>query len=263
MTKKPSISCRGLELRREGRAVLTLERWDVHPGERWVVMGPNGCGKSTLAMAALGRLHPWDGSIEILGRVSGQDEIVSLRSRIGFSGDALEPLVEPVVTALELVSTGFVGTLGLRFDRPSPGQTRKAKAELESWGLAEHMDRPLGKLSLGQRRRAWLARALAGDPRLLILDEPCAGLDPRAREDLVDHLESLSVRRPDLPIVLVTHHLEEIPAGFSRVLLLRDGKALAQGEIGSVLRSEDFSSLFGPGFQVRKHRGRWSLLRRD
>ncbi|MBK8801500.1 MAG: ATP-binding cassette domain-containing protein [Fibrobacteres bacterium] len=262
MTPAPAILCRDLELRRDGATVLTLAQWTVRPGERWVVMGPNGCGKSSLALAALGRLHPWEGTIEILGQVSGRDEILSLRSRIGFSGDSLEPLIEPRVSAKELVETGFVGTLGMRFDRPTRMQQRKAGAELEAWGLADHRNRPLGKLSLGQRRRAWLARALAGEPDLLILDEPCAGLDPRAREDLLEHLEALAKRRPELPVVLVTHHLEEIPPCFGNVLLLSNATALAQGALDPILRSDAFQAMFGAGFKACKRSGRWTLVRR-
>jgi len=258
---RPAIVCKDLELRRDGRQVLSVPDWSVRQGERWIVMGPNGCGKSSLGLALLGRLHPWDGSIEILGRRSGEDEILSLRTRIGFSGDALEPLVGREVAAGELVETGFVGTLGLRFERPSRAQKSRAKEELASWGLTEFVKRPLGTLSLGQRRRAWLARALAPEPDLLVLDEPCAGLDPAAREDLIDHLEALAKRRPELPIVLVTHHVEEIPPGFTHALLLADGQTKKHGPLRTVLSTSCLEVLFQRPFRIRWKSGRASLER--
>lgn len=261
MTPAHVVDCRDLELRRDGIRVLSLPRWTVERGERWVVMGPNGCGKSTLALALLGRIHPWDGSIEILGRKSGEDEIFSLRTRIGFSGDALEPLVDPTVTARELVETGFVGTLGRRFARASRIQREQASAELATWGLGGLEDRPLRNLSLGQRRRAWLARALAPTPDLLVLDEPCAGLDPCAREDLVDHLDRLATRSPKLPIVLVTHHVEEIPSSFSHALALADGQMKKHGPIRTVLDNECLRDLFPRGFKIRWASGRARLFR--
>lgn len=262
MTRASVVECRDLELRRDGTPVLFLEEWSVRRGQRWVVMGPNGCGKSSLALAILGRLAPWEGSVEILGRKSGEDEILSLRTRIGFSGDALEPLVDPTVTARELVETGFVGTLGLRFARPSRLQREQAAAELATWGLAGMEDRPLRNLSLGQRRRAWLARALAPTPDLLVLDEPCAGLDPCAREDLVDHLDRLAARSPALPIVLVTHHVEEIPASFTHALALAGGRTKKHGPIRTVLDNECLADLFPRGFRIRWSSGRARLLRR-
>jgi len=255
----PPVECRDLELRRDGLPVLQLPSWTVRPGERWVVLGPNGCGKTSLVLALLGRLHPWDGEISILGLVPGDDDIQPLRTRVGFCGDALEPLVETSTTCLELVSTGFVGTLGARFDRPDRSQMSRSVRELASWGLNGLESRPIGRLSLGQRRRAWLARALAPEPELLILDEPCAGLDPAARQDLVDHLDALALRRPSLPIVLVTHHVEEIPASFTHALLLAEGGILAQGDLPRTLDSATLSRMFGRAFTLIRHRGRMRL----
>lgn len=255
------VACENLEIRRDGRQVLSVPRWTVREGERWILMGPNGCGKSSLALAILGRLHPWEGSIEILGRRSGLDEILSLRTRIGFSGDALEPLVGREVTVSGLVETGFVGTLGLRFERPTRAQKSRAKEELAAWGLTDFAKRPLGTLSLGQRRRAWLARALAPEPDLLVLDEPCAGLDPAAREDLIDHLEALANRRPTLPIVLVTHHVEEIPPGFTHALVLSDGQTKKHGPLRTVLSNSCLEVLFQRPFRICWNSGRASLQR--
>jgi iron complex transport system ATP-binding protein len=253
------VDCRDLELRRDGLPVLEMDYWRVRPGERWVVLGPNGCGKTSLVLALLGRLHPWSGEISILGLVPGDDDIQPLRTRVGFCGDALEPLVDATTTCLELVSTGFVGTLGARFDRPDRKQMSRSRRELAAWGLKGLESRPLGRLSLGQRRRAWLSRALAPEPELLILDEPCAGLDPAAREDLVEHLDALAIRRPDLPIVLVTHHVEEIPASFTHALLLAGGRVLSQGDLHRTLDAKALAKLFGRTFALVRNRGRLRL----
>ena len=255
----PPIVCSQLELRRDGLPVLNLCDWSVQAGERWVVLEPNGCGKTSLVLALLGRLHPWEGHVSILGLTIGDNDIQPLRTRIGFCGDALEPLIDAGTSCLELVSTAFVGTLGARFEQPSRGQLTRSRKELSNWGLAGFESRSLHRLSLGQRRRAWLARALAPEPELLILDEPCAGLDPAAREDLVEHLEALSARRPDLPIILVTHHVEEIPPSFTHALLLKDGQFLSKGPLAQTLTESSLERMFGRPFHLRRCGGRLRL----
>lgn len=253
------VVCSELELRRDGVPVLNLNDWSVRAGERWVVLGPNGCGKTSLVLALLGRLHPWAGCVSILGLTLGNDDIQPLRTRIGFCGDALEPLVDARTTCLELVSTAFVGTLGARFDRPTRKQVARSKSELSDWGLGGLERRSLQRLSLGQRRRAWLARALAPEPELLILDEPCVGLDPAAREDLLEHLEALSTRRPELPVVLVTHHVEEIPPSFTHALLLAGGQLLSKGPLERTLTSSSLQRMFHRPFRLRRKDGRLQL----
>ena len=256
----PVVTCTDLEIRREAVPVLSIPSWSVLPGERWVVLGANGCGKTSLVLSVLGRLPPWDGRIEVLGLRAGRDAILPLRTKVAFSGDALDPLVDPSISCQELASTGFVGSLGIKFDRPSKAQVARARRELRDWGLAGFEKRPLGRLSMGQRRRAWLARALAPRPQLLVLDEPCAGLDPCAREDLVAHLDRLALRRPELPMVLVTHHLEEIPARFTHALLLKDGEIFAQGPLGRVLTRRRLSELYDRPVSVLRRGGRLRML---
>jgi len=257
---RPALEARALELRRDGRPVVGPLDWKVLAGERWIVMGPNGCGKSTLTQSLQGRLHPWDGHLSILGIRLGETPLQSLWKRVGFAGDTLERLVDPSTTLLEYVATASVGTVGVRFARPSPAAKTAARRELDFWGLTDLVDRPLSQTSLGQRRKAHIARALAPEPELLVLDEPFAGLDPVARHDLLRRVEDWSREHRDLPVVLVTHHVEEIPGTATHLLLLGpDGRSVSQGPLRRTLRSADLSRAFGRTLRLAGRPGHWSL----
>lgn len=255
-----AIEARALELRREGNHVLGPLDWTVRPGERWIVMGPNGCGKSTLTQALQGRLHPWEGYLSILGIGIGDVPLQSLWHRVGFAGDTLERLIDPGTTLLDYVATSSLGTVGVRFARPGRKLKERALRELAAWGIEELAGRALQRVSLGQRRMAHIARALAPDPELLILDEPFAGLDPVARHGLLRRIETWSGANPATPFVLVTHHVEEIPSTATHLLLLGpDGTAVAQGPIRSVLRSATLRASFAHDMRLRGSPGRWTL----
>lgn len=256
-----AIDARALELRRDGnRPVLGPLDWSVESGQRWIVMGPNGCGKSTLTLALQGRLHPWSGHLSILGIGIGDAPLQDLWRRVGFAGDTMERLVDPAMTLLEYVETAPLGTVGVRFKRPTRAHRDRAMRELAAWGIDELATRTFHEISLGQRRIVHIARSLAADPALLVLDEPFAGLDPVARHALLRRLETWSAVNPNLPCVLVTHHVEEIPSTATHMLLLgADGRAVASGPIREVLRSSTLEATFLAPVHLRGAPGRWRL----
>lgn len=256
----PVLVARNVELRREGKRVLERLCWEVLPGERWTILGPNGCGKTSLSLAIQGRLFPWKGTLEVLGIRYGRDPLFDLWARVGFAGEALDPLVEPRTTILELVASAHSGCLGVNYARPDRESRCAAREELAFWGIESIKARPYHRVSQGQRRRCQIARALAADPDLLVLDEPFAGLDPAATEELIERLEALARERPKIAILLVTHRIDEIPRGFDRTLLLRDGRIFGCGPSGETLTDRKISTTFSRPFRIHRIDGRSFLI---
>jgi iron complex transport system ATP-binding protein len=243
---------------RGGANLLHEISWSVELDERWVVLGPNGAGKTTLLNLASARLHPTRGTVTVLGERLGRVDLSELRTRVGLSTVALHdriPADERVQDVVVTASWGVVGRFRERYDDLDVG---RARALLEQMGVASLAERTYGTLSEGERKRVQIARALMTDPELLLLDEPAAGLDLGGREDLVRRLAELAAD-PDAPaLVLVTHHVEEIPPGFSHALLLREGTVVAQGLVGETITSENLSKTFGLPLLVTTSGGRFT-----
>ena len=229
----------------------------VRPDERWVVLGPNGCGKTSLLRLLSFQRAPHEGRVTILGNTYGTVDIRESRHRIGFASSALLQVLRPVLTAREVVVTGIDAALEPWWNTYSDEQYARAEALLGFVGCADHVDQPIGTLSEGERKRLLIARLLMADPELLLLDEPCAGLDLGGREALVALLGELA-RDGDRPMVMVTHHLEEIAPGFPHALLLRAGRPVAQGEIADAISSESVSEAFGVAVVVESAGGRFT-----
>lgn len=253
-----------MTVRRAGRTILGPLDWVVRDGERWVVLGPNGSGKTTLLSVASMNLWPTTGTVEVLGERYGRTDARELRRRVGFAGSAIEAAMRTDLTPATLIMTARHGAFEPWWHVYDDADRDRARQLGERMGLADHLEQAFGTLSAGERRRTSIARALMPDPDVLILDEPMASLDLAARERLLADLESLA-REPRLrAIVLVSHHLEEIPPGFSQALVLRDGRALAAGPSASVLRDDVLSEAFGMPLRVEGRDGRWTArLRRD
>ncbi|GAA2348284.1 ABC transporter ATP-binding protein [Dactylosporangium salmoneum] len=217
--------------------------WQVELDERWVILGPNGAGKTTLLNLAGARMYPTRGSVTVLGERLGRTNIAELKPRIGFSSNGLVlPAEETARDIVVTASWAVVGRFRERYDRMDEA---RAMALLDQLGVAGLADRLYGTLSEGERKRVQIARALMTDPELLLLDEPSAGLDLGAREDLVRRLAGLAAD-PDAPaLVLVTHHVEEIPPGFTHAMLMRDGGVVAQGLLRDTITAENLSKTFG------------------
>ena len=248
----------GVSVRRSGRTILGPIDWTVGAGERWVVIGPNGSGKTTLAQVASTYLWPTTGVVDVLGETIGRVDARELRRRIGYAGAGLEVAIDPDLTALDVVVTARHAALGPWWHTFSDEEHRRARRLLDEIGAGELSDRPFGLLSTGERRRVQIARALMPDPDLLILDEPGSSLDLGARETLVRDLARLADRPRPAAIVLVTHHLEEIPGGFESALVLGGGRAVAAGPIRDTLTGPDLSAAFGMPIEVGFRAGRFS-----
>ena len=253
----------GVTIRRGSSILLDDVDWRVGEDERWVVLGPNGAGKTTLVQVAAAQIHPSAGVAGILGEVMGAVDVFELRPRIGYTSAAVAeriPRDERVGDVVVSASYAVVGRWRERYDDLDHDRARDLLVEV---GAAHLVDRTFGTLSEGERKRVQIARSLMADPELLILDEPAAGLDLGGREDLVLTLSTLA-RDPLSPAtILVSHHVEEIPPGFTHALFLRQGRVVAQGPVADVLTEQVLSETFGMPLRLSTDDGRYSARRRS
>lgn len=256
------IELQDVTVRRAGRAILGPIDWHINAGERWVVLGPNGCGKTTLLSVASMNLWPTTGIVDVLGERYGRTDARELRRRVGFAGSVIEAAMRNDLTPEILIMTARHGAFEPWWHVYDPADHDRARMLAERLGLGGHLDQRFGTLSSGERRRVSIARALMPDPDVLILDEPMAGLDLAARELLMADLASLARESRLAALILVSHHLEEIPAGFGHALVMAHGQALAAGPIHDVLRDDVLSDAFGLPLTVEAHDGRWTARMR-
>jgi iron complex transport system ATP-binding protein len=252
------LDLQGVTVRRGTTIILDALDWQVEEGERWIVLGPNGAGKTTLMQIASARMHPTAGTAKILDETLGRVDVFELRPRVGLASAALAEQIPGGELVRDVVVTAAYGVTGRWRERYEDLDTERAIELLRAFDVDALADRLYGTLSEGERKRVQIARALMTDPELLILDEPGAGLDLGGREELVGALSELAADPASPVLVLVTHHVEEIPPGFTHMLLLgAHGTVQAAGPLEDVLTSENLSAAFGTDLLVAHGGGRW------
>jgi iron complex transport system ATP-binding protein len=252
-----ALALRDVGLVRDGRPILTDIDWQVRSDERWVVLGANGSGKTTLLRIASLWLHPSTGDVTVLGETLGRTDVRTLRARIGLSSQAFADLLRADLRVLDAVVTAKHAALEPWWHSYSEADHAHARVVLDRVGVVHLAERTFGSLSSGERQRVQLARTLFSDPGLLLLDEPTAGLDLGGREDLVGRLAGLAADPATPPTVLVTHHVEEIPHGFTHLLLLRQGRTLAAGPLTVTLTEANLSTCFDLDLRLASEGGRY------
>lgn len=254
----PVLSVQGLKVRREGVEILKGVELDVRKGEHWVILGPNGCGKTSLLLSITGYLMPSAGSISVLGSVYGRTDWRELRRSIGIVSSAIRQQIEPGEIAIDLVASGRDAVLNMW--RPLKKAERHIAMDwLQEMGVEHLARREWRCFSAGERQRLLIARALMAAPRVLILDEACAGLDPIARERFLERLDRLAVR-PDSPAILfVTHHIEEVRPWMSHTLLMRNGRVAGAGPSRLQLREKPLTGVFAHAVRPKCKNGHWRL----
>ncbi|MGN6131420.1 MAG: ABC transporter ATP-binding protein [Nocardioidaceae bacterium] len=251
-----------VSVRRGQATLLDSVDWTVEEDERWVILGPNGAGKTTLLQVASAQTHPTTGVVGILGEVLGTVDVFELRPRIGLTSAALAERIPRHERVHDVVVSASYGVIGRWREHYDDLDHSRAEDLLTEVGAPHLTDRTFGTLSEGERKRVQIARALMTDPELLLLDEPAAGLDLGGREDLVSTLSALAMDELSPATVLVSHHVEEIPPGFTHALLLRGGRVVAAGPLERVLTEEVLSETFGMPLQLSHSDGRWAARRR-
>ena len=230
---------------RDERVILAPLEWRVQPSERWLVLGANGSGKTTLLRIASLYEHPSSGTVDVLGERLGRTDVRQLRRRVGYLSAALAAQIRPELRCLDVVMTARYAALEPWWHRYTTADEARAIECLERMGVAWTATRSLGTVSSGEQQRVLLARTLMNEPGVLLLDEPSARLDLGGREQLVQALAELTLDPAAPPLVLVTHHLDEVPPGMTHTLMLRDGKVVARGPLSTALNSDSLSECFG------------------
>jgi len=252
------LKLRGVSVRRETSLLLRNVDWTVHGSERWIVIGPNGAGKTTLLQVASTLVFPTEGTVEVLGERLGEVDVFELRPRIGLTSAALAERVPSGEKVIDLVLTASYAILGRWKEDYESADVTRAVELLDALGCAHLIRRRFATLSEGERKRVQIARALMPDPEILLLDEPAAGLDLGGREDLLRRLSALASNTKSPMMVLVTHHVEEVPDGFTHAMLLRRGSVLAAGPIADVFTARNLSRCFGVPLEIEYRRSRWA-----
>ncbi len=256
MTSPLALTNVGLD--RDERTILDGVDLTVERDQRWVVLGRNGCGKTTLLRIASLYLHPTRGTVDVLGNRLGRVDIRKLRPLVGFTSAGFADMLRPELTATEVVMTAKNGALEPWWHTYDTNDRDRARTQLARLGVTHLADKAFGNISSGERQRVLLARTLMTDPGLLLLDEPTAALDLGGREDLIAGLDDLALQDDTPATVLVTHHVEEIPSTFTHVLLLVEGSVLAAGPIDDTLNQDALSSCFGLPVSLERRDGRWT-----
>jgi iron complex transport system ATP-binding protein len=252
------VNFRNVSVVRDGNLILDDIEWAVNDDERGVIIGPNGAGKTTLLMLAAAHEHPTDGTVTVLGETLGEGDVFGLRPRLGLASTAMARLIPASETVVNVVMTAAWAVTGRWNEQYDVVDEERARRVLAEWKLEHLADRTFGTLSDGEQKRTMIARSVMTDPEMLLLDEPAASLDLGSREELM-HLLGDYATSPSAPVILmVTHHVEEIPAGFTHALVLKDGRVHAAGLISSTLSSEVLSSAFGFPITVSRVAGRFA-----
>jgi len=245
-------------LRRGQKHILDQVNWQVREGQHWIVLGPNGAGKTTALQIAAARLHPTSGQVWVLGQRLGRVDVFDLRGRIGLATATLAGRIPPGELVRDTVMTAAYGVTGRWHEDYGLPDQERAQELLDDFGVGDLTERYFASLSEGETKRVLLARALMADPEVLLLDEPTAGLDVSGREQLLSTLSSLASQAGSAIMILVTHHVEEIPPGFTHAALMRDGRFIHAGPISQVLTSAKVSEAFGLDLSLHKWGQRYS-----
>ncbi|WP_403025070.1 ABC transporter ATP-binding protein [Salinibacterium sp. GXW1014] len=243
---------------RDGNRILDSIDWNVDSEERWVILGPNGAGKTTLLQLASALIHPTSGEAELLDARLGSVDVFELRPRIGFASTAMARRLPRNERVIDVVMTAAYSVTGRWTESYEELDTRRAERVLAEWKLSHLAERRFGDLSDGEQKRVQIARSVMTDPEILLLDEPAASLDLGSREELLQLLSGYASSQDAPAIVMVTHHVEEIPVGFSHAMLMAEGGIRAAGPIDEVLTSELLSDTFGLGLEIRNDEGRYT-----
>ncbi|HEY1530391.1 MAG TPA: ABC transporter ATP-binding protein [Galbitalea sp.] len=243
---------------RDGNTILDSISWTVDGSERWVILGPNGAGKTTMLQIAAALVHPSRGKATLLDQTMGAVDIFDLRPRIGFVSSAMSRRIPGDETVLNVVMTAAYSVTGRWNEEYEDIDVSRARRVLDEWKLGAFVDRRFGGLSDGEQKRVLIARAVMTDPELLLLDEPAASLDLGSREELLQLLGEFAKSRHAPAMVMVTHHVEEIPQGFTHALLLAGGRIVSEGTLDEVVTAKKLSKTFGLPLELTSSHGRFA-----